>query len=112
VRRLELGESGDVSVTAQCKNNSGRWVAVSRAAEGDPMEGSRLRARPDGVRQEIVRLGRTRHEAEAALEAAVAAVLHGTDAVLSRGMPLLKAGEYRLQQIARPDSGLSARTTR
>jgi len=36
------------------------------------MEGSRLRARYDGVREEIVRLGRARHEAEAALEAAVA----------------------------------------
>jgi hypothetical protein len=112
VRRLELGESGDVSVTAQCKNNSGRWIAVSRPQKARSDARLRLRACHDGVRQEIVRLGRTRHEAEAALEAAVAAVLHGTDAVLSRGMPLLKAGEYRLQQIARPDSGLSARTTR
>jgi hypothetical protein len=64
----------------------------------------------DGVRQEIVRFGRTRHEAETALEAAVGAVLHGTDGVLTRSMPLVEAGEYWLRQICRPDSGLSART--
>ena len=64
----------------------------------------------DGVRQEIVRFGRTRHEAETALEAAVAAVLHGADGVLTGRMPLVEAGEHWLQQISRPDSELSART--
>ena len=38
------------------------------------------------------------------------AVLRGADAVITRTMPLLEAGERWLQQIARPDSGLSART--
>ena len=64
----------------------------------------------DGVRQEIVRFGRTRREAEASLETAVAAVLRGADAILNPTMPLLEAGEYWLRQIARPHSGLSART--
>jgi hypothetical protein len=64
----------------------------------------------DGVPQEIVRFGRTRREAEASLEAAVVAVLRGADAVINPTMPLLEAGERWLQQIARPDSGLSART--
>ena len=112
MRNLELGESGDVSITAQYKNSAGRWVAAPR-----PQKATRWKARVyvrghDGVRQEIVRFGRTRREAEASLEAAVVAVLRGADAVISPTMPLLKAGEYRLQQIARPDSGLSARTTR
>jgi integrase len=40
----------------------------------------------------------------------VAAVLRGADAIINPTMPLLEAGECWLQQIARPDSGLSART--
>ena len=74
------------------------------------MDGSGLRARPRRVRHEIVRFGRTRREAEASLAAAATAVLHGADAVITRTMPLLEAGECWLEQIARPDSGLSART--
>ena len=74
------------------------------------MDGSGLRARPRRVRHEIVRFGRTRREAEASLAAATTAVLHGADAVITRTMPLLEAGECWLEQIARPDSGLSART--
>jgi integrase len=110
VRNLALGESGDVSLTAQCKNGAGRWIAAPR-----PQKATRWKARVyvrghDGVRQEIVRFGRTRREAEASLEAAVATVLRGADAVINRTLPLLEAGEYWLKQIARPDSGLSVRT--
>jgi hypothetical protein len=110
VRNLDLGESGDVSVTAQHKNRAGRWVAAPR-----PQKATRWKARVyvrghDGIRQEIVRFGRTRREAEASLEAAVVAVLRGADGVINPTMPLLEAGERWLQQIARPDSGLSART--
>jgi integrase len=105
-----LGASGDVSLTAQCKNSAGRWVAAPR-----PQKATRWKARVyvrghDGVRQEIVRFGRTRREAEASLEAAVVAALRGADAVSNPTMPLLEAGERWLQQIARPDSGLNART--
>jgi integrase len=110
VRNLALGESGDVSLTAQCKNSAGRWVAATR-----PQKATRWKARVyvrghDGIRQEIVRFGRTRREAEASLEAAVSAVLRGADAVITRTMPLLEAGECWLEQITRPDSGLSGRT--
>jgi hypothetical protein len=78
--------------------------------EGDPMEGSGLRARPRRDSSGDCAFGRTRREAEDSLEAAVVAVLRGADAVISPTMPLLEAGERWLQQIARPDSGLSART--
>jgi len=61
----------------------------------------------DGIRQEIVRFGRTRREAEATLEAAVVSVFCGADAVINPTMPLLEAGEYWLKRIARPDSGLA-----
>jgi integrase len=110
VRNLELGESGDVSVTPQHKNGAGRWVAAPR-----PQKATRWKARiyvrgQDGVRQEIVRFGRTRREAETSLDAAVATVLRGADAVIRPTMPFLDAGESWLRQIARPDSGLSART--
>jgi hypothetical protein len=40
VRNLDLGESGDVSVTAQCKNSAGRWVAARR-----PQKATRSKAR-------------------------------------------------------------------
>jgi hypothetical protein len=105
-----LGESGDVSVTAQYKNSAGRWVAAPR-----PQKATRWKARVyvrghDGIRQEIVRFGRTRREAEGSLDAAVASVFRGADAVINPTMPLFEAGEYWLTQIARPDSGLSART--
>ena len=97
-------------MTAQCKNSAGRWIAAQR-----PQKATRWKARVyvrghDGIRQEIVRFGRTRREAEESLEAAVEAVLRGADAIINRTMPLLEAGEYWLKQIARPDSGLSART--
>ena len=97
-------------MTAQYKNSAGRWVAAPR-----PQKATRWKARVyvrghDGIRHEIVRFGRTRREAEATLEAAVAAILRGVDAVLNPTMPLVEAGEYWLKQIARPDSGLSART--
>ena len=105
MRNLELGESGEVSVTAQFKNSAGRWVAAPR-----PQKATRWKARVyvrghDGIRQEIVRFGRTKREAEASLEAAVASVFRGADAVINPTMPLLEAGEYWLKQIARPDSG-------
>ena len=97
-------------MTAQYKNTAGRWVAAPR-----PQKATRWKARVyvrghDGIRQEIVRFGRTRREAEASLEAAMVTVLRGADAVINPTMPLLEAGERWLQQIARPDSGLSART--
>jgi hypothetical protein len=94
----------------QYQNSAARWVAAPR-----PQKATRWKARVyvrghDGVRQEIVRFGRTRREAEASLDTAAAAVLRGADAVINPTMPLLEAGEYWLKQITRPDSGLSART--
>jgi ribonucleotide monophosphatase NagD (HAD superfamily) len=105
VRNLALGESGDVSLTAQCKNSAGRWVAATR-----PQNATRWKARVyvrghDGIRQEIVRFGRTRREAQASVDTAVAAVLRGADAVINPTMPLLEAGEY-WQRIRTPETFL------
>ena len=110
MRNLELGESGDVSVTAQYKNSARRWVAAPKSQKATRWKARVYVRGHDGVRQELVRFGRTRREAEASLEAAVSAVLRGADAIINPTMPLLEAGEHWLKQIARPDSGLSART--
>jgi hypothetical protein len=64
----------------------------TEAPERDPMEGSGLRARPRRVRQEIVRFGRTRGEAEASLEAAVASLFRGADAVINPAMRYSRRG--------------------
>jgi integrase len=109
VRNLALGDPGtlvDPTVLEQRRTMG----CPTEAPEGDPMEARVYVRGHDGVPQEIVRFGRTRREAEASLEAAVVAVLRGADAVINPTMPLLEAGERWLQQIARPDSGLSART--
>ena len=105
-----MGQSGEVTATAQCKNAAGRWVTAPR-----PQKATRWKARvyirgEDGLRQEIVRFARTRRQAEAAIEAAVEAALVDSDVPITRSMTLLAAGEYWLQQIARPDSRLSPRT--
>lgn len=110
VRNLPMGQSGEVTATAQCKNAAGRWVTAAR-----PQKATRWKARvyvrgEDGVRQEIVRFARTRREAEAAIEAAVEAALVSSDVPIRKSMSLIAAGEYWLQQIARSDSRLSSRT--
>lgn len=110
VRNLAAGQSGQVTATAQHKNAAGRWVTAPR-----PQKATRWKARvyvraDDGLRQEIVRFGRTRREAEAAVEAAIEGALLASDIPIKRGMPLVAAGQHWLEQISRPDSRLSTRT--
>lgn len=108
---LALGESGDVTVTPQHKKAGGRWVTAPR-----PQKATRWKARvynirgEDGLRAEVVRLARTRREAEAAVETAVEAASISSDVPIRKSMRLLAAGEHWLDQIARPDARLSART--
>ena len=47
---------------------------------------------------------------EAAVEAAVEGALLVSDGPIKRSMPLVAAGQHWLEQIARPDSRLRART--
>jgi hypothetical protein len=72
------------------------------------MEGSGVRARPRRGSSRDRAIRPERREAETAVDAAVGAVLHGADGVLTRSMPLVETGEHWLRQISRPDSGLSA----
>lgn len=110
MRKLGLGQAGDAVAVPQMKDDAGRWVAATR-----PQRATRWKARAyvrghDGVRHEVTRFGKTRREAEAAIEIAVAEALRGGDTPLVDSMPLLAAGEHWLGQIRRPDSNLSART--
>jgi len=100
------GRLGDRAIQEQCRTMGCR----TEAPVSDPLEGSGLCARPRrassrdrAIRQDEARSrGISRHGG--------GTVLRGADAVMNPTMPLLDAGEYWLKQIARPDSGLSART--
>lgn len=110
MRNLAVGQSGEVTVTAQCKDDAGRWVTAPR-----PQKATRWKARvylrgEGGLRREIVRHARTRREAEAAIEEATKEALVSSEVPMKKSMSLVDAGRYWLEQIARSDSGLSART--
>jgi hypothetical protein len=84
VRNLAIGQSGEVSATAECRNAAGRWVTAPR-----PQKATRWKPRvylrdEKGLRQEIVRFARTRRQAEAAIEAAVEAALLSSDVPIRR----------------------------
>jgi hypothetical protein len=109
-RNLALGESGDVSLTPQCKNNAGRWVAPPRPPKATRWKARVYVRRHDGVPQEIVRFGRTRREAEASPGRGDSSRPSGSRCCHQPDHATTRGGSARLQQIARPDSGLSART--
>lgn len=110
VRNLAMGQAGEITVTAQQKNAAGRWVTAPRTQKATRWKARVYIRGEDGLRQELVRFARTRREAEAAIATAVEAILIRSDVPLTKSMTLLTAGEYWLEQIARPDSRLSART--
>ncbi|MFL6079022.1 MAG: hypothetical protein ACJ714_03750, partial [Ornithinibacter sp.] len=110
MRHLAIGQSGEVTATAQCRNAAGRWVSAPRSQKATRWKARVYLRDEKGLRQEIVRFARTRREAEAAIEAALEAALLSWDVPIRRSMTLMAAGKYWLQQIARPDSRLSPRT--
>ena len=110
-KALGLGERGDVIVTPQRRDADGKWKTApsGRAAE-------RWRARVyfrgfDGVKADVTRVGKTRRDAVAAVEAAFTEALSAVgDVEMTAGMPLVKAGELWLTGIRRTDSRLAPRT--
>jgi integrase len=105
-----MGQAGEITVTAQHKNAAGRWVTAPRTQKATRWKARVYVRGEDGLRQELVRFARTRREAEAAIGTAVEAIVNRSDVPLTKAMTLLTAGEYWLEQIARPDSRLSSRT--
>jgi integrase len=105
-----MGQAGEITVSPQQKNAAGRWVAAQRTQKATRWKARVYVRGEDGLRQEVVRFARTRREAEAAIATAVEAILLTSDVPITKSMTLLAAGQYWLEQIARPDSRLSSRT--
>lgn len=109
-RALALGEHGEIEATPQKRDAEGRW---KRNPSGRGAE--RWRARTyyrghDGIMGEVSRVAKSRPLAvNAAQDALREALSAGADDITAT-MPLVKAGRLWLVQIARTDSGLSART--
>ena len=110
VRNLAMGQSGEVTVTCPAQECRRAMGHRTKAAEGDTLEGSRLHPRRGRAAPGDRPVRPHRREAEAAIEAAVAGALVSSDVPITRSMTLLAAGQYWLEQIARPDSRLSSRT--
>lgn len=110
-RALGLGKRGEVDVTPQKRDESGKWkrAASARSAE-------RWRARCyyrgfDGEYGELNAFAPTKGQALAALETKWDAKVNSVgDVAMTAAMPLVKAGELYLAGIRRTDSGKSART--
>ena len=109
-RALALGEHGEIEATPQKRDTEGKW---KRNPSGRGAE--RWRARTyyrghDGIMGEVSRVAKSRPLAvKAAQDALREALSAGADDITAT-MPLVKAGRLWLVQIARSDSGLSARS--
>jgi integrase len=112
-RTLALGERGEVAVTVQKRDEHGKWKKHGGAARSAERWQARCYFRGhDGVVRELARFAPRKADALSALEAAWTAAEHrGSGHVeMTASTPLVKAGEIWLEQIARPDSRLAART--
>lgn len=109
-RALALGEHGEVEASPQKRDTEGKW---KRHPSGRGAERWRARAYfrgYDGVIGEVSRVAKSKPLAVKAVEAALGEALSAGDGDVTATMPLVKAGRLWLTQIARNDSGLSART--
>jgi hypothetical protein len=103
---LPLGVHGDIQISRQ-KFEDGKWRAVPRG-------GDRIRARTkyrkhDGAYTELSAYGKTGRLAETALQRKIEKQSgHGSDRLTGKTL-LVDAGRVWLDEIARPDSGLSPR---
>lgn len=110
-QRLRLGEHGDIEVTPQRRDESGRWKTVPRARKGDRWR-ARCRFRGfDGELGDVSRVATARRDAIKAVEAALDHERRSLgDVAWTPTTPLVRAGALWLTEIGRTDSGLSERT--
>lgn len=109
---IGLGDPGPINITPQDRVD-GRWVTAS-----NPRKAQRHRARAyfrgwDGVRRETSAVGPTSRDASDAVERQLDELLRLDDPagrVMTPRTSLLQAGEIWLEQAARTDSRLSAKT--
>lgn len=103
---LAPGETGEVQISRQARVE-GKWKTVPRG-------GDRVRARikykdHSGTYGEITAFAATKKAAEAKLQRAIDERLAGVDKLSARTL-LVEVGRLWLDEIQRPDSGLSARS--
>lgn len=108
-RPLGLGEHGEIEVTPQVKDESGKWKRAPYARSAQ-----RWRARcsyrgHDGLIGELSRFAKTKRLATEALDKALAE-RHNAGVEMTSGTRLTEAGQQWLTQIKRTDSRLSAKT--
>jgi integrase len=110
-QRLGLGEHGEIDAVPQRRDESGKWKTVQYARKTDRWR-ARCRFRGfDGQLGEVSRIGKTRREAIAAVEAALDHERKSLgDVEWTPTTKLIRAGELWLTEIGRSDSGLSERT--
>lgn len=109
-KAIELGTHGDIEATPQKRGIDGKW---KRNPSGRGAERWRARAYyrgHDGIVSDVSRVAKSRVLAVKACESALSEVLSAGDGDVTATMPLVAAGRLWLAQIARKDSGLSART--
>jgi integrase len=108
-RPLGLGEHGEIEVTPQVKDESGRWKRAPYARSAQ-----RWRARcsyrgHDGLISELSRFAKTKRLATEALDKALAE-RQNSGVEMTSDTRLTEAGQQWLTQIKRTDSRLSAKT--
>lgn len=108
-RALELGEHGEIKATPQ-KLIDGKWTAHPSGRGADRWRARAYYCGHDGVKGESSCVAKSKVLAVKAVEAALSQVLSAGDGGQTATTPLVKAGKAWLVQIARTDSGLSART--
>lgn len=107
-RGLELGERGEIELSAQRKTD-GKWTTVSRARAGDRWRARCRYRKADGSRADVSRVAATKTAARQAVERYFLEVGAGGGHLTPR-TTVRDAGQWWLGQIERSDSGLSQGT--
>ena len=107
---LALGEHGQIEATPQKRDSEGRWKRHPSGRGADRYRARAYYRSHDGVIGEVSRVAATRPLAMRAVETALREALSPPQGDVTATMLLTDAGRLWLAQVARSDSGLSART--
>jgi integrase len=107
--RTALGTAGRITTTSQIQAADGRWIATPNGARPTRWRARTKHRDADGVLRDVERFASTKGRAETKLRNALRD-RHTPVAgdLLRADMALVDAGSVWLEQMKRPDSGLSA----
>ncbi|TFV66079.1 UNVERIFIED_ORG: hypothetical protein E4P37_07870 [Bacillus sp. AZ43] len=115
-RALAPGESGEFTVSPQCRDENGKWKVCGQG-QGRGHKHERYRAQchyrdRNGVRHPLSRVAETAGKAETKLTHALKDALNPNKAegVIKPTTPFVDAGREWIDHIKRSDSGLAARS--